>query len=194
MRPLLTTDPAAHGAAVRSYFVGAGLPADQIGAVVPYATVGASYGDDGPTAPTLLWYTSVIQRSVMDIKVVESIAYARFNSDGDAVEEGVYWPAIPGAVLRTALALKGRFADASSKSSYLKSLPGTPADGDVVIHHPPGSWTGKFSSIALVDVATGTAQGPNHFDENGRRARLDYEEGTDSSAPEGRLFDRRNAK
>jgi hypothetical protein len=134
----------AHDAAVRDYFVRAGLPLDQVAGVSPYAVVsveGANPANpaEGLTAPpTGRYYFSVISRQIDGIPVADSFAWARLDADGGVVLESVYWPAIPAAVVEQAK--QARNAGAG------------PAGGRLVIHHPPGEWDGAFDAVVSYDV------------------------------------------
>jgi hypothetical protein len=184
-RPPLTIDPAAHNSAARSYFVAAGLPEDQLGGIAPYATMHATEDENGASTPKLAYYTSVFERRVRGIRVEGSIAYVRLNVDGDAVEEGVYWPALPAGVVDQAIALQHRLDEPATRSALLTSIPGSPRDAEVVIHHPPGMWRGAFTTVATVDVQSGTPRGADHYEGSGTRVFVAHEDGDPAAAARG---------
>jgi hypothetical protein len=168
----------AHDEQVRSYFVSAGLPADQILSVSPYAVVSkmgrgspdlATRAAEGP--PKLEYYFTTITRQIDGIKIADSFAWARLDADGTAVLESVYWPPIPAEVMRGARAAEARLRDTSFKATLLTKLP---RDGQLVIHHAPGEWDGPLSATVSYDVAE--EQGKvSHFDLEGGHIELAYE-------------------
>lgn len=153
--PLQGAEP--HNAAVRSYFVGAGLPEDQIFGVEIYATMSAAgRGDDVDTSRGQLdHYYSVISRQVNGVRVLDSFAWARMSADGEVVSESVYWPALSKRVVAQAVALREILADESTKQALIAKLPQAveaPAEGHLFIRHTPGEWDGSFAAAASYDV------------------------------------------
>lgn len=162
--------PDAHNKAVRSYFVGAGLPSDQISEVVPFAAMhsegAVADGMKGAVANAKLgYYFSVLRRQVDGIPVADSLAWARLNVDGEVVIESVYWPAIPEAVITKARDAQARLADPAMRSALVAKVPGA-SEGKLVIHHTPGFYQGAFEAVATYDIA-GDGGKVHHFDISG---------------------------
>lgn len=162
-------DPTVHGAAVRQYLIGAGLPETEISEVLPYATMTqTATGSAVDGAPALHHYTTVIRRQIHGISVPDSIAYARLNSDGVAVEEGVHWPAISSSTVASALALQAAIIDDGARARFLASLPFPSRQSRVVIRHTPGLVESSHEEGAFVDVDDVVARTTRHFDAGGR--------------------------
>ena len=89
-------DEAAHATAVQSYFVSAGLPADQIAYVgSTFDTAGGGLrGADAAAGPSQISINTVLYRAVGGVRVMESFAWAKMRLSGDADMESVYWPTI----------------------------------------------------------------------------------------------------
>ena len=170
---------AAHNQAVRDYFVGAGLPANQIQSVDIFPVVGslASTNSSGPTPdPTLLYYNSFIRRQIAGISVADSYAWARINQDGVVINESVYWPNISDSAIAQAKSFAALLADDASAAAYSAKLP-SKKRGKLVIHHTPGEWPGIFAAAAVYDVPDDNIDfvGIIHFDANGVQAVLPHE-------------------
>ena len=74
----LTRSPDVHNKTVLDYFVGAGLPADQIGLVNAHATVkGSGVGSVDMSNGEFAGYTSVLSRTVAGIPVPDSFAWVK---------------------------------------------------------------------------------------------------------------------
>jgi len=159
-----------HNAAVTGYFVSAGLPPSQIGNVHANASMHASgsVADGTPFPPpnlTFDGYTTVISRVVGGVPVPDSFAFARFDVDGDVVEEGVYWPTIPASVIQAARTLASQVAN-SAQTGFLANVPGT--NGHVAIRHSPSTQRTPLEAFASYDtLASGPMGGELHFDGNG---------------------------
>jgi hypothetical protein len=164
----LSRSPDVHNKAVVDYFVGAGLPTNQIGRVNAHATMHATMVGDVPSAPVFDGYSSVISRKIAGILVPDSFACATFNVDGDVVEESVYWPAIPADVLNAAQALQTRLADLGQASNFLSRLPAGVTGGQVVVRHSSGGIGATFEAAASFDVqdASGGMGRVRHFNSN----------------------------
>lgn len=153
-----------HNDRVRSYFVSAGIPDNEIAGVdgnVGGMATGPAGSSPTPVGPNI--YYSVLRRSAGGIPVSDSFAWARINVDSEVVEESVYWPAIPQSVIDQAIALRQRLADSSALSAFRASLPQGPSQ--VSIRHSHGGWAGPFEVHAVYEVAT--AAGPRDFDGSG---------------------------
>lgn len=165
----------AHNKAVRSYLVSAGIPADQILEVVPFAAMHSegevTKGLDGAVANAKLgYYFSVIRRQLDGIPVVDSLAWARLDADGDVVMESVYWPEIPEAVIAQARRAQAKLADHAVRASLLAKVPGAD-EASLVIHHTPGFHDGTFEAVAVYDVP-GSGGKVHHFDPGGNAVML----------------------
>lgn len=160
-----------HNARVVEYFVGAGLPKNQIEAVGASAEQFLSGGPDGTRAERFVaWYT-VVRRHVSGIPVWDSVAWARINVDGDVVAETVYWPVISGAVLQEAEALKSALSDPAQAEALSEKLPkGATGPGKVVIRHTSFAHRGAFWARAAYDVGykSGGFSVTRHFDSTGK--------------------------
>ncbi|GMU39030.1 MAG: hypothetical protein AMXMBFR58_37900 [Phycisphaerae bacterium] len=157
----------AHDAAVKAYFLGGGLPSEQIeGVQVMTSVTGVAPPTDAEALPPpkLEAYFSKITRQVQGIPVAESFAWARINDKGEVVMESVYWPEIPSTVVARATAFAKNIADSTWNSSFMAKLPNTP--GRLTIHHTPGTWEGAFEATVAFDVPRVGGR-VLHFDENG---------------------------
>jgi hypothetical protein len=176
--PPLTRSPDVHNKAVQDYFVGAGLPASQIAGIHANASMFGSGMGPGPSDNgTFAGYTSVIWRSIRGIPVCDSFAWARFDSDGDVVAEGVYWPDISDAVIQQALSLQAVFADSAQGQAYRSKLPSAlqQGAGQVAIRHSAGSERKRFQVIASYDVTEDNRGLTHHFDIGGSEFQFDSE-------------------
>lgn len=165
----------AQNKAVRAYFVGAGLPADQISEVVPFAAMhsegAVADGLKGAMANARLgYYFSVLRRQVDGIPVADSLAWARLNVDGEVVIESVYWPDIPEAMITQAREAQARLADPATHRALMAKVPGA-TEGSLVIHHTPGFYQGAFEAVATYDIA-GDGGKVHHFDITGQAVDL----------------------
>lgn len=132
-----------------------------------------------PEVPSAVSYNSIVTRAIGGIRVVESHAWARFDSDGDVVAEDVYWPELPAAVVSDANALSLILGDPAQRAAFLAKLPDfTGSDvGSVAIRH-----TSEFERSPLVVRAsydayfdTGHGGYVRHFAADGGEFRLPQE-------------------
>lgn len=146
----------AQNVAVKTYFLSAGLPADQVQGVRTMSLMTASGFGASEEPPTFQPVTSdsVISRQYAGIAIADSYAWARLNSNSDVVTESVYWPEIPSTILNEATAFAKNLSDAAWQKAFLAKLP-PPANGQLVIHHTPGTWNGAFSAAVSYDVPAG---------------------------------------
>ena len=178
-RGRLPGDAAAHNGAVRAYFVGAGIPENQIDAVRDFEVVGAG-GHGAPTGNVvgvLQYRNSMITRQISGVPVPDSFAWAHLNEDGNVVEESVYWPPIPTSVAQQAAALSARLSVSTEIANYRKTI-GVSAEGRVCIRHSPGEWRQGFVVAAVYDVVGSTTLGmPRtlHFDDTAAPTALPFE-------------------
>jgi hypothetical protein len=158
---------------VLSYFTGIGLPSEQFQPIEDRETVADSVGADNHALGTVVERASLIFRRVSGIRVADSYAWARLNSDGSVREEKLFWPELPASVLADALALQA----AASNPNFEASLPPhCPVSPGVVIHHSPGEWDGQFSAVATFDtVDLGSFPAVHHWDINGNAVTLSTE-------------------
>jgi len=174
-RPPFAGGADAQNKAVRSYFVSAGIPDDQIAEVVPFAAMHSegevAKGLGGAmTGAKLGYYFSVIRRQIDGIPVADSLAWARLDADGDVVMESVYWPAIPESVIAQARDAQTQLADRSLQTALVAKVPGASAPS-LVIHHTPGFYSGAFEAVATYDL-DGSSGKVHHFDATGAAVTL----------------------
>lgn len=144
--------PAAHNAAVKDYFVKAGLPEAEVSGVAIHTKASAGgTGLDPASSWKLDAYSSVLSREYDGVPVVDSYAWAQMNDLGEVVTESVYWPAIPQSVLVAASAFKKQLADPPASAAYFAKVP---SNGRLVIHHTPGVWEGTFEATVSYDVSS----------------------------------------
>ena len=193
--------PEAHEAFVRDYFVGLGLPAEQILRVrtLTQLEVQGRVDESRPVPPVISAYYSVLDRGVQGISVPDSFAWARVNAEGKVVAEGVYWPMLPPAVVAGALKLRDAVADPQRQAALEAKIPLAIRDHGVAIRHSSAYVEMPFEAFPSYDVAvlsqalpergrlTAAAQreaAPSrangameirHFDENGVELRLPQE-------------------
>jgi hypothetical protein len=178
--PYIIDEPT-HRAAVKAYFINAGLPADQIGAVVADYAVrgGGSTSDSTTSTPTQLYgINSVLTRVVNGIRVVESYAWARMTTAGGVDIESVFWPPIDMSVLNAAAAMQTALSDSNAHAAFLSQLPGTVhRDAGVVIHHTSSAISSPPVAYVAYDVVLDASPSANvrHFDASGVEFRLPQE-------------------
>jgi hypothetical protein len=145
--------PQDHDRFVKAYFVALGLPAAQVKRVHAMTLVEASGRTDeaGSATPRVSAYYSVLDRAVGNTPVPDSFAWARVNAQGVVVQEGVYWPAIPGKVLADAKRLNDMLADRARRQAFQSRLPVDAATASVAIRHASAS-EDQFEAFASVDI------------------------------------------
>jgi hypothetical protein len=174
-------DDTEQGAKVKAYFVGAGLPSDQIAAVVATYNGVSSGPVSAPLSSTpirLQSINSVLQRGVNGIEIVESVAWAKMTTSGDVDAEYLFWPPINMTVVKGATALAATLADPVAHAAFLAKLPGVVyKDGGVVIHHSGPSVHSVPQAYMSYDVTLdpSTTAGMRHFDASGVEFRLPQE-------------------
>lgn len=144
-----------HDKFVKDYFVKLGLPAEQVGSVHAMTMLEAKgpSADVGRTVPRITAYYSALQRTVEGIPVADSFAWARANSRGEVVQEGVYWPAIPAEVLKEAQQFRELLADPHRLQGFKTRLAVSGGEGAVVIRHSSATGGNAFESFASYDVS-----------------------------------------
>jgi hypothetical protein len=193
-RPL-TENAEEHSAAVKDYFLKAGIPAAEIaGTHVTTTMAGGGAVKDGVqiNRSVLLWYTTHLERSLGGIPIEGSLAFAALDSNRKVISEGVYWPAIPIAVVARAQTLQRMLADAKTRTAFLEKVRHVrpdvgEAEGNVVIVHSSAFYHGKFQVEAVYTVMVRVPLGGNkpqivRFDDTGSPVRMAEESahGTDT--------------
>ena len=166
---------------MKSYFLAAGLPANQVGPIHTNVTATG----DGPAGaaeiPKQFSFSSIVTRAVQGIPVDESHAWARLDVGGNVVAESVYWPPLDSSVVSDALALSTTLAAPASAASYYSLLPfpsSVSGSGILRIHHSSQFVRGTFQTMACFDVweaAVGGSGTVRHFDKTGAEVRLPQE-------------------
>ncbi|HEY8925581.1 MAG TPA: hypothetical protein VIU64_14440 [Polyangia bacterium] len=164
-----------------SYFVTAGLPEDQI----------ASISSDGAVFMhgryVLSGSYSILHRGWKGIPIDDSMAYAALDAQGRSVNEQVYWPEIPGAVLAKASALQLLLADPVRRAAYVNELPAVSRAAVLAIRHTAWYWQGDFQARAC---CRGPNPGDPCFDEDGQLVRLPSDaESAPDAGPDGGAID-----
>lgn len=105
--PILQAEPLTHVEEVHNqrvleYFLQAGLPKEQVHEVLVSTwnsnVESANSPSDAQSLPKFRAFYSQITRKLGEIPVVGSFAWARFDAQDRAVEEGVFWPELPASV------------------------------------------------------------------------------------------------
>lgn len=184
-----------HNAAVREYLSGMGIPAAEVGGMhVTTTMAGSGRIDQGvqPSQSVLLWYTSHMERTLGGVPVEGSYAYAALDSEKRVISEGVYWPAIPAAVVERAQALKKKLESPEARTEFLDTVRrqqpegGELSDGTVTILHTSSGYHGEFQAQAVYSVVVRSRTGGKalilRFDDAGSPVRLGdlVESGVDS--------------
>lgn len=180
---------AQHNAAVRSYFIGAGMPESEIGNVTTHTvvrgtgnTTDALSGTQAP--PEIVAYTTSIGRTVAGYPIVESIAWAELDGNGKVVAETVYWPDLPGPALAEATAFSAMLGDPTRAAAFSAQIPSGVDPGQVAIHHSTLTERGTFETRVTYDAMTTNKHGGylRHFDRSGSEIRLPREQLSGSKA------------
>jgi hypothetical protein len=191
--PSSVVDPKKHNENVVAYFVGAGVPRDQIGGVHAntYLSSSGSTTDERPAPVKVDGYASILERKIEKYPVVDSVAWARMDAQSKVVSESVYWPAIPAKVLADARRLDGLIG--GTNTEFQRKLPAGLPTGRVTIRHSSAMEEGPFEAYATYDVMerkesplADRSQGDmrtvsvvvRHFDVDGTEVRLPQERRT----------------
>ena len=194
--PAYGASPQDHERYVRDYFVGRGLPASQVKNARTMTLLEATGRADeiNNTIPRLTAYYSVLERDIDGVAVPDSFAWARVNTDGRVVQEGVYWPSLPATAVADAMKLRDLLARPATRRALSARLPVDAASGVVTIRHSSAN-EDEFEAFASLDVAVhvpapsaraaanyrplqSIAGGPvvvRHFDVNGQERLLPQE-------------------
>lgn len=180
----LTNDPDRHSAEVRRYLVSSGIPAAEVsGTHVTTTMAGGGPVSEGvqASASTFLWYTTHLERSLNGIPVEGSFAFAALDTEGKAITEGVYWPAIPADVVHRANALKRKLESADEARAFQGQLHKARPDvqdttGEVRIVHTGAGHHGGFEAHAVYSVVVRNPHGGKaeivRFDDQGAVVQL----------------------
>src|SRR5262249_23962514 len=143
-----------HDKFVKEYFLKLGVPTDQVGSVRAMTMLEAHgpSSEVARTIPRITAYYSTLQRTVDGVPVADSFAWARVNSRGEVVHEGVYWPAIPADVVNQVRQFRELLADPHRTETFKARLAVTGGEGAVVIRHTPATSGDAFESFASYDV------------------------------------------
>lgn len=166
--PPYTQSAQTHNSTVQGYFVSAGLSPQQVIGVSINTLVEGHENLGGTADPVFKGYTSILQRGVEGVPVVDSSASAMVRGDGSGggplyiAQEQVYWPAFPHTVVDDAHNLQSLVNDPVRFPAYVAQLPTGAKPGTVVIRH--SRWTESLSIFASYDVLDG--QVIRHFDAN----------------------------
>jgi hypothetical protein len=171
-------DASTHNQMVKSYFVSAGIPEDQIANVETSYIYSGTLGGNQTTAPVPHSLNSILMRAIDGIPVRESEAWAKMTTAGDVDMEVVFWPPIDTRVIARAKALAATIAGPSGHASYLAKLPKIFIEGGVVIHHSDMSVHSAPVAYVAFDATVDSAgyAAMHHFDENGNEYRLPHEQ------------------
>jgi hypothetical protein len=175
--PYITDEPTQR-AAVKAYFIDAGLPADQIGNVLATYRHSGSVPRSTSTPPQIDDITSVLTRIVNGIRVPESYAGAKMTTSGDVDMESVFWPPLDVSIVNAASSFAASMSDAQFHATFVAKLPETVhTEIGVVIHHTSlGSHSAPVAYVAydaILDPSGSVAL--RHFDVNGAEFRLPQE-------------------
>jgi hypothetical protein len=178
--PPYGASPIDHGRYVRDYFVRLGLPTDQIEGVRNMTLLEASGRADETekTIPRVTAYYSVLTRSVGDVTVPDSFAWARANSEGAIVQEGVYWPPLPSNVLSDARKLERLLVDPAQRRVFASRSSIDPRTGKVAIRHAAAN-EDQFDAFASLDITVrSSVSGSRQRAAAARNARVPLNGGT----------------
>jgi len=153
--PPFGASPQEHDAFVRDYFVKLGLPADQVDEVRCMTLLEANGRSDetAQAIPRVTAYYSIVKRVVEGIAAPDSFAWARANSEGRIVQEGVYWPVLPRGVLDEARRFKDILSDDQRRRAFQSRIPGDISKATLAIRHASAT-EGHFEVFASLDVMT----------------------------------------
>jgi hypothetical protein len=183
----------AHDAFVKDYFLKLGVPADQVGSVRTMTLVEATGAATQEThaMPRIVAYYSVLQRAVDGIPVPDSFAWARVNTRGEVVQEGVYWPALPARAIDEAREFRKRLADGAEREQFAARVKAPGGKVMLAIRHSGAELSGPaFECFASFDVETRSVPAPRAAPQEEYRAEVHAESVTrhyDASGAERRL-------
>jgi hypothetical protein len=170
----------AQNQAVSAYFIGAGVPLDQVASVTALSGFASVVGPSpaSPSATVLAtWTDSVLCRGYGGVAIPDSFAWATLDADGKSVAESVYWPEIAATTMQATASFEQTLADPERAAEYMSKLPSGVQDGGLAIHHSSGEKT-AFTAAPYFDVTLAGAV--LHFDPDGSAQQLP---GSESPCP-----------
>ena len=160
---------AEHNARVVAYFVGLGMPTDQMGSPAIGTLMRRTGATNGTQlTETLVGYTTGIPRFIDGIPVPESHAWAQFNKNDEVVAEQVWWPALPASLHAEVATFKAMMSN-SSAAAVFRAKVGASSTGDdltMAIHHSRPSGDNWFLRVTM-DFAPRGRSAVVHFDLSG---------------------------
>jgi hypothetical protein len=150
--------PQDHDAFVRRYFIGLGMPADQIARVHAMTMLEVSGSSDATAKPRpmVTAYYSVLDRAVHGVSVPDSFAWARVDAEGHVIAEAVYWPALPGDVVSEAKGFSETLSDKERESALKARMPANAESVQAAIRHSSAWVDVPFDAFASYDVIVRT--------------------------------------
>jgi len=169
--PDWSTDTSMLEAHASAYWVSMGVASCEISGTGIDTSVSGGGSIDGGSFQNVSQNIVTLQRGVQGVRVVESLAVARFDVDDQTTVENFYWPEIPADVVSTAIAFSSQLADPSALAAYKAKLPAdAQGQGSVVVHHSSSFSMSPFQAAATYDVIQTTPEddgGELSFDQNG---------------------------
>jgi hypothetical protein len=151
--PDWSTDASRLTAHVIAYWASMGLAACQIANPGIHESVSGGGSVEGGVTITIGPSTVSLGRAVRGIRVVESLAVARFNVNDQTTNEAFYWPEIPASVVSAAVTFATQLADPTGLAAYKAKLPAdAQGQGQIVIHHTSAGSSSPFQSAITYDV------------------------------------------
>jgi hypothetical protein len=170
--PDWSADGKALAAHVTAYFVSMGVATCEISGTDGTYSAGGGGSTDGTMTVTFPSQSTVgLVRSIDGVPVVESIAFARFDSSEQTTSESFYWPTIPADVVTASRAFHDKLAAPGALAAYKAKLPAdAQGDGQVVIHHRVSGSSLPFTAVTTYDTVQSTPEddgGDLSFDPDG---------------------------
>jgi hypothetical protein len=171
--PDWSRDGDALAAHVTAYFVSMGVATCQISGTDGTYSAGGGGSTDGDATFMTTSQTNVgLVRTIDGVPVVESLAFARFDTSDQTTYETFYWPTIPADVVAAARAFHDQLAAPEALAAYKAKLPANAqGDGRVVIHHRVSGSSLPFTAVAVYDTVQMTPEndgGDLSFDPSGK--------------------------
>jgi len=166
------TSGTANNEAVKTYFIGRGLPVNQVARVAVVSEIAFEEHARERGTPRLNAYASSLVRVVDGFSVADSKATAKLKAGGEIALEQVWWPPFSRRAIRDARAIQSMLSDPHRRETYLASLPTQTKDGVVAVRH--SGWHDQpFVVFAAYDVQDGQTR--RHFDLYGNEIYLPKE-------------------
>ena len=151
--PDWSTDASRLTAHVIAYWASMGLATCQIANPGIQESLSGGGSVEGGVATTIGPSTVSFGRAVSGIRVVDSLAVARFNVNDQTTNEAFYWPEIQASVVSAAVTFATQLADPSGLAAYKAKLPAdAQGQGQIVIHHTSAGSSSPFQSAVTYDV------------------------------------------